>query len=145
MKPKAKKTLSVARTKDLLGASSTVPVGRISGDPFALKFVGAHLRERLLSSGGRPTDPTWDTQRKIPMKQQTWAAFELMADGLHHSGTRIAAGQLAAVALEEGLKQIVACPDAYGLPSSRRRYSFSAHARAQAASVHSIISQRGVW
>jgi hypothetical protein len=61
------------------------------------------VRERLVSRGGRPSDPAWTISRKVPMRPETWDELDRLARNLREQSIRVSAGQVAAIALERGL------------------------------------------
>ena len=97
------KTLSIAETQRLLGAEAPVPIGKLPTDPIGMKAIPAIVRERLISRGGRPSDPAWTIVRKIPMRAETWKVLDRLSQELQKADVRVSAGQIAAFALERGL------------------------------------------
>jgi hypothetical protein len=61
---------------------------------------------RLKSSGGRPTDPSWEIQRLVRFREESCKRLEALASLLSAEGQRVSAGQLAAILLERGLEQV---------------------------------------
>lgn len=62
-------------------------------------------RHELTSSGGRPTNPRWDTKRQIPFSTEVWRELEERAKACSATGRKIAPGQLAAFILEERISK----------------------------------------
>jgi hypothetical protein len=127
MKPdRKKKRLSLEETAALLGAEAPKPIGNVRLDPISMRAVATRIGKRLASSGGRPTDSSWEISRKVPMKAVTWERLRDLAKSLAEQNVRVAPGQLAAIALERGLfvlirecrdsGQISEAPEAYGSP-----------------------------
>jgi hypothetical protein len=97
-------SLSLLETQRLLGAGEPISVGKLPTDPLGMRMSAAILRERLVSKGGRPTDPAWTIVRKVPMRPETWAKLDRCAKELQQQSVRVSAGQIAAIALEKGLE-----------------------------------------
>jgi hypothetical protein len=64
------------------------------------------VEERLQSSGGRPTDLSWTTPRRIPFNDQTWLGLQGLAQRLSTKNRRVAAGQVAALIIEDRLRSM---------------------------------------
>jgi hypothetical protein len=73
---------------------------RPKGLPLGLLQLRAQVHDRLRSSGGRPTDPSWTVSRQVPFKPQTWEQLQRGAEELGTSERRVGAAQLAAMLLE---------------------------------------------
>lgn len=97
------KALSTADTQRLLGSEAPIPVGKLPIDPLGMKAIASIVRERLISRGGRPSDPAWTISRKVPMRSETWKELDRIAQKLQKQNIRVSAGQVAAIALERGL------------------------------------------
>ena len=142
-----KKSISVEDTQRLLGADEPVLVPPLPPNPFGWKTFAAVVRERLVSQGGRPTDPAWTIVRKVPMTPETWHRLTDAAKKTERRATSIAPGQLAAVALEEGLASLT--PHRVAIAAQRTSscslYAFSEEARAQGHSLALVIQEKGVW
>ena len=98
-----KKPLSIEEAADLLGAERGVDVGPVRMDPISMRAIATRIAKRLASTGGRPTDASWEIKRKVPMKRSTWDELQRLSDRLAEENVRVAAGQVAAIALERGL------------------------------------------
>ena len=72
------------------------------------------LQDRLVSSGGRPSDPEPTIRRLVPVRARVWKELANLASRLSRLGQRITVGQLAAFLLEKGASELQ-------LPSSTRR------------------------
>lgn len=91
----------------LLGSSSqTAAWKRPAQWAEELDDLAAGLAERLVSSGGRPTDPRWTVSRRVPFAAETWEALQRIADTLDAGGRSVAPAQLAATLVEERIAQI---------------------------------------
>lgn len=97
------KPLSTDEVAALLGAEVTEDIGPVRLDPIGLGVLAGRIAKRLVSTGGRPTDKSWELARKVPMKRETWAKLEQDSKKFASRGVRVAPGQLAAMALERGL------------------------------------------
>jgi hypothetical protein len=100
------KVLSLEEGMALLGAEEAEEIGEVSLDPIGLHVLAAMIGQRLASRGGRPTDTSWEMYRKIPMKTETWRQLNKLADAFGKEKVRVAPGQLAAIALEQGLSTL---------------------------------------
>lgn len=69
------------------------------------RSFGERLRSRLAPGQGerpgRPSDPSWKVQRKLPMSQDTLSALERLAESLSTSERRVSPMQVAALLVEE--------------------------------------------
>ena len=97
-------SLTVAETQRLLGSKKPVSIGKLPTNPSALRMFAPMVRERLISRGGRPSDPAWTIVRKIPMRPETWKEFSRCAEELQGHKIYVSAGQIAAITLERGLQ-----------------------------------------
>jgi hypothetical protein len=91
----------------LLQSSSVTPAWDSSGDWEAtLDKLAEQFSGRLVSTGGRPTDPEWKLSRRVPLAPSTWASLQALAAQLGGSGRSVAPAQLAAVILEERVAEL---------------------------------------
>lgn len=97
------KPLNLEETIKLLGAERPMEMEHGRLDPMSMMVLATRMSARLSRKRGRPTDESWDMTRKIPMKHETWESIQQLIGDLPGPG-RPAAGQVAAMALEEGLK-----------------------------------------
>jgi hypothetical protein len=97
-------SLSIDETQKLLGAESPTSIGKLPANPLEMRMAPSIVRERLVSRGGRPSDPAWTVVRKVPMRPETWAELDRCAHELKAQNVRVSAGQVAAIALERGLQ-----------------------------------------
>jgi hypothetical protein len=97
-------SLSIDDTQELLGADAPTSVGKLPANPLEMRMIPSIVRERLVSRGGRPSDPAWTVVRKVPMRPETWAELDRCAHELQEQNVRVSAGQVAAIALERGLQ-----------------------------------------
>lgn len=61
------------------------------------------LLPRVVSSGGRPTNPDWDMRRALPLSAATYEALQAVADQLSTDERIISPMQVAAFAVEKAL------------------------------------------
>jgi len=136
-----RKRLSSDETRRALGAEAPTKVGRLPTDPTAAYGVALEIRERLLSSGGRPTDPAWTVVRKVPMRPETWEKLTTMSAAIERTGIHVAPGQIAAITLERAVEHHRTL-----FPNMRSsHFHFSQRARDQAHRLHSEICEHGLW
>lgn len=96
------------RVRRALGSSRVVPLGiRPSQGPLDLLQLRAHVQERFQSSGGRPTDPSWELARTVRFGEHNWKQLEKLAKSLSSEGRKLAPGQLAAILVEHALAGIM--------------------------------------
>lgn len=145
------KALSAADTQRLLASEPPIPIGHIPVDPIGMKTIAMALRNRFISQGGRPSDPTWTISRKVPMRPDTWKELERLARSMHERSIRVSPGQLAAIALERGLSTDASTEQATGVFTSfehvgvRAAYAFSAEVRVEARQMSRAIAEHGLW
>lgn len=89
------------------------PEARESGRPpgFEAPIVdglAGEVAERLRSSGGRPTDPTWSLARQVPFSSETWASLQRLSEEVSGRGRKVGPGQMAAILVEGGLSDLQA-------------------------------------
>ncbi len=97
----------LVRIGQSLGASLVVSLPNLpSSGPLDLMQLRAEVAQRLKSSGGRPTDPTWNVQRLVPFQEERWRQLEELAEQLSSAGRRVSPGQLAAMLIERVLNEI---------------------------------------
>jgi hypothetical protein len=84
------RTEDKAKLAESLGAARVVDVGQKSiGGPLDLLALRQEFNERLHSSGGRPTDPTWKVSRQVPFKEESWSRLQDIASEVGASGRRV--------------------------------------------------------
>lgn len=114
-----------------LGASRVVevPTRRASG-PLSWIWLGQVVRERLVSSGGRPSDPNWDTKRLVPFRKNTWKQLSQEAEAISTQGRKVGPAQLAAILIEGTLTP---SENLVTLPAESLQISFHANFEVQRA------------
>lgn len=75
--------------------------------PGEIRRLAASLHTTLQPSQGqrpgRPTNPNWDTYRKIPMSAETLTQLESVAEAVSSPERRVSPMQVAAVLLEQAV------------------------------------------
>lgn len=117
-KVRKSRALSAAETQRLLGSEPPISVGKLPIDPLGMSVIGSIVRERLVSRGGRPSDPAWTIVRKVPMRPETWSELDHFAQQLQEKNIRVSAGQVAAIALERGLSKTLHTGPSSQMPGS---------------------------
>ncbi|HEX9735245.1 MAG TPA: hypothetical protein VGG06_25020 [Thermoanaerobaculia bacterium] len=101
------KRRSIQEIQEALGARRVVRLDQLpSQGPLDLLQLRAELQRRLRSSGGRPTDPDWSIRRVVPFKEDHWRELEELAAACESGGQNVSPGQLAAVLVETGLREL---------------------------------------
>lgn len=117
-KVRKSRALSATATQRLLGSEPPISIGKLPIDPLGMSVIGSIVRERLVSRGGRPSDPAWTIVRKVPMRPETWSELDHFAQKLQEKNIRVSAGQVAAIALERGLSKTLHTEPSSQMPSS---------------------------
>ena len=119
-----------------LGASRVVDVGQKKiGGPLDMLALRQEFNERLRSSGGRPTDPSWKVSRQVPFKEESWSRLQDIATELGGSGRRVGPAQVAALLLENSLEEMEDARWQDALDDSREIPLLSEPEAAEAAGV----------
>jgi hypothetical protein len=137
-------SLSIDDTQKLLGAAGPTSVGKLPTNPLGIRMVASIVRERLVSRGGRPSDPAWTIVRKVPMRPETWAELNRCAQELQGQDVRVSAGQVAAIALERGL-QIPIEKESVAERRMNRNYSISLESQLHARRAFCAVSVSGLY
>ena len=96
-----------SRVGQALGASRVVALPDLpSSGPLDLLQLRAHVVQRLRSSGGRPTDPSWTVQRLVPFREAGWGQLVKLAEEMGGSERKVSPGQLAGILIDRALKDI---------------------------------------
>ena len=91
---------------DALGASHTFSVSAKPRGPFGVAALLDEVKHRLISRGGRPSDPSPTVRRLVPLKKQVWQRLQAQAQHLSDRGKRVSPGQLAALLLERTINEL---------------------------------------
>jgi hypothetical protein len=96
----------IARIAEALGASRvTEAPQRTLGGPLDMLALRDEFKQRLRSSGGRPTDPAWTLSRQVPFKEGSWTRLQDLASEVGVSGRRVGPAQIAALLIENSLRE----------------------------------------
>lgn len=87
-----------------LGASHSFAVANKPHGPFGLAALLDEIQSRLVSRGGRPSDPGPTIRRLVPMKKQVWRSLKAQAAALSSHGRRVSPAQLAAMLIEKSIR-----------------------------------------
>jgi len=69
------------------------------------RVFGTHrVQDRLVSTGGRPSDAAPTIRRLVTIRKAVWGDLQRRAARLSASGRSVSPGQLAAIFLEKGLE-----------------------------------------
>lgn len=100
------------RIAQALGATTIIRLkGRRPAGPLGWLALAQALQHRLISRGGRPSDPAWDTRRLVPFRRSTWERLSREAERMSSAGRRIGPAQLAAFMIEQELGMRPAQPE----------------------------------
>jgi len=119
-----------------LGAARMIDVAqRAVGGPLDMISLRDEVSRRLRSSGGRPTDPSWNVSRQVRFKEECWLRLQGIADEVGASGRRVGPAQIAAILVESSLADIDDTSWPQTLEQSRRLPPLSERDAADAAAV----------
>jgi hypothetical protein len=74
--------------------------------PSGILALQHDLRGRLVSAGGRPSDPAPTMRRLVTVKKQVWKELQRQATILSRLGQHVSPGQLAAILLEQSVSRL---------------------------------------
>lgn len=89
-----------------LGASRSFVVSNEPHGPFGVAALLDEIQTRLVSRGGRPSDPGPTVRRLVPVKKQVWGNLKAQASFLSRHGKRVSPAQLAAMLLEKTVSKL---------------------------------------
>jgi len=92
--------------REELGASRSFSVVSRPRGPFGVAALLDEVKTRLISRGGRPSDPSPTVRRLVPLKKQVWRRLQTQAEHLSGLGKRVSPGQLAAMLLERSIDEL---------------------------------------
>lgn len=125
-----------AKLSEGLGAARVVEVGqRKIGGPLDMLSLRQDFNDRLRSSGGRPTDPSWKVSRQVPFKEESWSRLREIANEVGASGRRVGPAQVAALLVENSLEELEDARWQEALQNSRAIPLLSEPDAAEAAGV----------
>jgi ubiquinone biosynthesis protein COQ9 len=96
----------VADLEKELGASRSFAVVATPHGPFGVAALLDEVKTRLISRGGRPSDPSPTVRRLVPLKTRVWRRLQTQAEHLSGLGKRVSPGQLAAMLLEKSVDEL---------------------------------------
>jgi len=96
----------IDRVGKSLGATRQVSLKTRASGPLELVRLREEIGVRLSSRGGRPSDPTWNLRRVIPLKEESWNFLRQQSGKL-----RVSPGHLAAILLEREIAQLKTTSD----------------------------------
>lgn len=89
------------RIAKALGASRVIKISaQKAKGPLGWLWLAQAVQSRLVSSGGRPSDPNWDTKRLVPFSKHTWRQLADEAKAISVRGRKVGPAQLAAILIE---------------------------------------------
>ncbi len=89
-----------------LGASRVFSVRTRPDSPFGAMALLEEVRSRLVSRGGRPSDPAPTIRRLVPIRRKVWENLRRQASLLSGRGRHVSPGQLAAILLEKSIDSL---------------------------------------
>jgi len=89
-----------------LGASRSFGVENKPNGPFGVAALLDEIQNRLVSRGGRPSDPGPTIRRLVPIKKQVWRSLKTQAAYLSSHGKRVSPAQLAAMLVEKSVSEL---------------------------------------
>ena len=95
-----------------LGASRSFGVRNKPGGPFGVAALLDEIQSRLVSRGGRPSDPGPTIRRLVPIKKTVWRCLKEHAAFLSNHGKRVSPAQLASMLVEKSVSELVSSGDA---------------------------------
>ena len=103
---KARESADVSKFGEALGASRSFKVATEPHGPFGVAALAREVQDRLVSTGGRPSDTAPTIRRLVTVRKAVWQDLQRRAARLSASGRSVSPGQLAAILLEKGLKEL---------------------------------------
>ena len=99
----------------LFGATYVGEVPAVAGGPFAMAQLAHILHQRLTPSQGqrpgRPTDATWDSRSKVPMRESTKQRLAELARRMSTPERQVSPMQVAAQLLEDAVHGVYSADD----------------------------------
>ncbi len=89
-----------------LGASRSFAVDSKPHGPFGVATLLDEIQNRLVSRGGRPSDPSPTIRRLVPLRKQVWRTLKAQAAALSSHGRRVSPAQLAAMLVEKSVSEL---------------------------------------
>ena len=101
---KPRKAVDVSKIGEELGSSRSFKVRSKPHGPFGMAALAREVQDRLVSTGGRPSDTAPTIRRLVTVRKAVWQDLQRRAARLSVSGRSVSPGQLAAILLEKGLE-----------------------------------------
>ena len=99
-----RKNKKLDKIAEAIGASRVIHLtSKTLGGPLDWLQLAQKLQTRLISRGGRPSDPHWNTKRLVPFRSKTWKRLAREAEAISAEGRKVGPAQLAAIVIEECL------------------------------------------
>ena len=89
-----------------LGASRSFAVAAKPHGPFGVAALLGEIQRRLISRGGRPSDPGPTIRRLVTIKKRVWRSLKAQAAVLSRRGRRVSPAQLAAMLVEKSVSEL---------------------------------------
>ncbi|MFI5110760.1 MAG: hypothetical protein ACHP78_18215 [Terriglobales bacterium] len=89
-----------------LGASRSFGITSKPHGPFGVAALLDEIQNRLVSRGGRPSDPGATIRRLVPIRKQVWRSLKAQAAFLSSHGKRVSPAQLAAMLVEKSVFEL---------------------------------------
>ena len=100
----------VNKIAEALGAKVVGEVPDTGGGAFGMSRLASLLRTRLEPGQGRrpgrPSDPLWVLQRKVPMSEETLERLTQLAESISTAERKVSPMQVAAQLLEDSLDRV---------------------------------------
>jgi hypothetical protein len=101
---------NVTKIAEALGATVVGEVPDTGGGALGMSRLAGILRTRLAPGQGRrpgrPSDPVWVIQRKVPMSQETLERLTQLAESISTAERKVSPMQVAAQLLEDSLNRV---------------------------------------
>jgi len=100
----------VNKIAEALGSKVVGEVPDTGGGAFGMSRLASLLRTRLEPGQGRrpgrPSDPLWVLQRKVPMSEETLERLTQLAESISTAERKVSPMQVAAQLLEDSLDRV---------------------------------------
>jgi hypothetical protein len=101
MTTKKRTSINIAK---ILGASKEIKLKhKATGGPLDWLTLAHTVQSCLISRGGRPSNPQWDTKRLVPFSTETWKHLLQKKKDIGAQGRKVGPAQLAAIMIEKYL------------------------------------------
>lgn len=89
-----------------VGAALGASIRDVGSAARNVDVLAEHYSARLISTGGRPSNPDWTLTRRVPFSESTWGKLQYLATKLGTSERTLAPAQLAASLVEERVAEL---------------------------------------